>query len=65
MQNGVNLKDIKGVGPKLLANLNSAGINNTEDLLNYFPRRYDDYADITVVAGIRPGLVAINVKFGK
>jgi ATP-dependent DNA helicase RecG len=59
----VQLKDIKAVGPKLLVNLQSAGINTIEDLLNYFPRRYDDYSDVTTVAKIRPGLVSLKVKF--
>lgn len=33
---------LKGVGTKRLVALNKLGINTINDLLTYFPRRYDD-----------------------
>ncbi len=33
---------LKGVGQKRLTALNKLGINTINDLLTYFPRRYDD-----------------------
>lgn len=35
------LKDIKGVGPKVLGLLNKLGIYNEEDLIDYFPFKYN------------------------
>lgn len=35
------LKDINGVGPQLEHKLNSLGINSIDDLLNYYPYRYN------------------------
>lgn len=35
------LKDVKGVGPKNLALLNKLGIYTEEDLIDYFPFRYE------------------------
>ena len=35
------LEDIKGIGPKTLKLLNNLGIKNINDLLCYYPYRYD------------------------
>ena len=44
MQKTINLpiKYLKGVGPKRAKLLKSLGITTVEDLLYYFPRRYED-----------------------
>ncbi len=39
----VEVKYVKGVGPRLSTILNRANIYNVEDLLYYFPRKYLDY----------------------
>ena len=39
---GNEVKYIKGVGPKKAESLNKLGIFKVEDLINYFPRAYDD-----------------------
>ena len=36
-----NLESIKGLGPKTLQCLNNLGINNIDDLVNYYPYRHD------------------------
>lgn len=38
----MKLTEIKGIGEKRAALFNKAGVNNTEDLLRYFPRGYED-----------------------
>lgn len=38
---------VKGVGPKMKENLLRLGISTVEDLLNFFPRRYQDWTRIT------------------
>ena len=37
----MELQDIKGVGPKMLKSLQSLNITSVEDLLEYYPFRYD------------------------
>ena len=42
------LEDIKGLGPKTIEALNNLGIKNQEDLLNYYPYRYNIYKPTTL-----------------
>ena len=37
----MELIDIKGIGPKSMSLLNKLGINNIDDLLTYYPMRYE------------------------
>lgn len=39
----MNLKDIKGIGPKVLMNLNNRGINDIKSLIYTFPSSYSFY----------------------
>ena len=51
----ISIQYVKGVGParkKLFANL---GIENIEDLLYFFPRRYEDRTRMTPVNELKPG----------
>ena len=36
------LNEIKGIGPRTIKLLNKLGINNSNDLVHYYPFRYDD-----------------------
>ena len=36
-----DLSSIKGLGPKTLETLSNIGINNMDDLVNYYPYRHD------------------------
>jgi predicted flap endonuclease-1-like 5' DNA nuclease len=40
----MELKDIKGVGPKTLIGLNELGIYTVSDLVRYYPYRYNIYS---------------------
>ncbi|MHB8124224.1 MAG: ATP-dependent DNA helicase RecG [Desulfitobacteriaceae bacterium] len=40
------LQYIKGIGPQRFKQLQKAGINNIEDLLMYYPRRYEDRCQV-------------------
>jgi len=42
MSNNLDIKFIKGIGPKRAESLNSIGIQNLSQLIEYFPRRYLD-----------------------
>src|SRR5579884_2668596 len=50
--------ELKGVGPALGQKFNLAGIKTVADLINYYPRRYDDFSTVTPISGLRPGKVS-------
>ena len=54
------LTDVKGVGPELAKKLASLGVATIADLLDYYPRRYDDYSLVQTISHIRPGTVTIK-----
>lgn len=65
----MELKEVKGIGPKTANILNKIGINNTYDLLTYYPYRYKIFNitnidEITneeiVVRGIINSIVKVN-----
>jgi len=56
----LSIDKIKGVGPKTVEQLEVAGINTVEDLLNFFPRSYEDYSHITDIDKIKPGKVTLR-----
>lgn len=54
------MTDIKGVGNELAKKYASLGIHTVEQLINYYPRRYDDYSNLQPISKIRPGVVTIK-----
>ncbi len=54
------LTELKGVGPSIAGNFADIGIRTIEDLLNYFPKRYDDYSEISTIKSVKPGTVTIK-----
>ena len=38
-----SVANLKGVGPKRVADLATLGIDTIEDLLTYYPTRYNDF----------------------
>ena len=49
------LAALKGIGPKIIEKLNTLGIYNTNDLLEYYPRTYVDKTGISHISDIREG----------
>lgn len=60
MELSAPITDLKGVGEELAKKLVILGVKTVGDLINHFPRRYEDYSQITAIAGIRPGSVTIE-----
>ncbi len=71
-----SLKVLNGVGPQYLKVLNGVGLNTIEDLLYYFPRRYDDYSQLkpinrltfgeeTTLLGTIQSIVTRPIRSGK
>lgn len=58
----MELSDIKGVGPKMLENLKSLNITNIEDLLTYYPYRYDIFEPIALNNDYNGERIAINAN---
>lgn len=56
------LDEIKGVADKLSSKFSRLGLSNVRDLINYYPRRYDDYSLISNISKLRPGPATIEVK---
>jgi ATP-dependent DNA helicase RecG len=55
---------IKGVGSAAAQKFHKLRIYTVQDLVDYVPRRYDDYSKIIRVSQIRPGPVTLRVKIG-
>lgn len=56
-QSGINapVRVLQGVGDRLSQTLSSLGLNTLEDLLFYFPRRYDDYSQLKPINRLEYG----------
>ncbi len=53
-----SLTYIKGVGPARAAMLQSRGLETVEDLLHYFPFRYEDRSNLKPIKQLAPGELA-------
>src|SRR5258705_13664194 len=49
---------VKGVGPGRAAMFEAKGLRTVEDLLSYFPFRYEDRSNMKTVAQLAPGEMA-------
>lgn len=56
------ITDLKGVGEALAQKLAILDLKTVGDLVDFFPRRYEDYSQLTSVRDIRPGAVTIKVN---
>ncbi len=56
-QNKNNLTDLKGVGEKTAKLLNKLGIFSIEDLINYYPRKFDLYMEPVEIENANLGKV--------
>ncbi len=48
---------IKGVGEKTLEKLENANLRTVGNILEFFPRKYEDFASLTSLSEIKPGKV--------
>jgi ATP-dependent DNA helicase RecG len=55
-----SVTDLRGVGKELAKKLATLGIKTIDDLINYFPRRYEDYSHISSIKELRPGIATIK-----
>jgi ATP-dependent DNA helicase RecG len=52
--------ELKGVGDALMQKFAVLGLSTVADLLDYYPRRYEDYSQVTPLNKLRPGMVTIE-----
>lgn len=55
-----DISGVKGVGAAAAGSFAASGIHNVGDLVVNFPRRYDDYSQVTPIVKLKPGIVTIK-----
>lgn len=60
MKQGDPITAVKGVGDEVAKKLAVLGVRSVGDLLENFPRRYNDYSAVTDIGKLRPGPVTIR-----
>lgn len=54
------LTELRGVGPAQAHKFGQLGLKTVADLLDYYPRRYEDYSSVSPIADLQPGKVTIQ-----
>ena len=63
MQLSSALTELKGIGPAVAVKFRQLGLITIADLIDYYPRRYDDFSVVLPAAGLnKPGAVTIQAK---
>ena len=60
-----SLELIKGVGEKTLEKFENANLRTVGDILEFFPRKYEDFASLTDLSEIKPGKVLFKARAEK
>lgn len=62
MNLATSLDQIKGVGPKIAAELRRAGLETVGDILLFLPRKHEDFTNVTPITELQPGKVTIRAR---
>ena len=54
------LTELRGIGPEVAKKFAVLGVKSIDDLIEYFPRRYEDYSAVVPINKIKPGPVTIR-----
>ncbi|MBW3568956.1 ATP-dependent DNA helicase RecG [Candidatus Parcubacteria bacterium] len=57
-----NIVSLKGVGETIAKKFKLLDVETVNDLINYFPRRYDDFSSLSPISALKPGQVSIKAK---
>lgn len=60
-----NLTNLRGVGEAAVKKLHALGLFSYDDIVSYFPRRYEDYSIINPISELRPGPVTIQATLSR
>lgn len=56
------LEKVKGVGSKSAEQFSAAGLNTVGDLIDFLPRKHEDFSEICKIADIHPGKATIKAR---
>jgi ATP-dependent DNA helicase RecG len=59
------LEKIKGVGPKTGEQFAAAGLYTVGDLIDFLPRKHEDFSEVVKIADIHPGKMTIKARCEK
>lgn len=54
--------EVKGVGDSVAQKLAIVGVKTVGDLIDNFPRRYNDFSQLTAIGSLHPGPVTVQAK---
>lgn len=57
-----SLQHIKGVGPKTYEQLSAAGLRTVRDIIEFLPRKHEDFSQVIDIAEIAPGKATIRAR---
>jgi ATP-dependent DNA helicase RecG len=60
-----SLQKVKGVGPKTGEQLAAAGLHTVGDLINFLPRKHEDFSEVVSISDIHPGKMTIKARCEK
>ena len=60
-----SLQSIKGVGEKTFEQFEAAGLSTVGELIDFLPRAYEDFSEVTPIADIKPGKLTIKARCEK
>jgi ATP-dependent DNA helicase RecG len=62
MQLDSDVSSIKGVGDVAARQFSQLGILTAGSLINYYPRRYDDFSEVSPINRLKPGMVTVRAS---
>ncbi len=65
MNTQTSLTELRGVGSVVAERLEVIGLRTVGDLIQYYPRKYDDYSHVITIGQLRPGLVTLKAHFSE
>lgn len=56
------VSELKGVGDAVAQKLAQLGVKTVGDLVDFYPRRYEDFSTVTLINKLQPGMVTIEAE---
>lgn len=60
-----SIERVKGVGEKTSEQFGNAGLHTIGDLINFLPRKHEDFSEVVSIASIHPGKATIRARCEK